>query len=110
VLHPPVDAAEPPRAAVTEDGRPAPRLAPRGCDPGLFPAAAGRPLRLGHLLPKSGGSGLWGPQYLSEPNERRTTLDQLGRQVQWVHSYVIRDRVYLVYRVPNEPFEPTTVE
>jgi hypothetical protein len=46
---------------------------------------------------------------LSEPNESRTTLD-LGRQIQWVHSYVIRDRVYFVYRVPNEPFEPTTVE
>jgi hypothetical protein len=47
---------------------------------------------------------------LSEPNESRTTLDQLGRQGQWGHSYVIRDRVYFVYRVPNEPFEPTTVE
>jgi hypothetical protein len=53
---------------------------------------------------------MWAPQYLSEPNESRTTLDQLGRQIQWVHSYVTRDRVYFVYRVPNQPFEPTTVE
>jgi len=49
-------------------------------------------------------------QYLSEQNEPRTTLGQLGRQIQWVYSYVTRDRVYCVYRVPNEPFEPTTVE
>jgi hypothetical protein len=47
---------------------------------------------------------------MSEHNELRTTVDQLGRRVQWVHSYVTRDRVYYVYRVPNEPFEPTTVE
>jgi hypothetical protein len=50
------------------------------------------------------------PQYLSGHDQRRTTMDQLGRRIQWVHSYVTRDRVYYVYRVPNESFEPTTAE
>jgi hypothetical protein len=52
------------------------------------------------------------PQYLSEHDitGARTALDQLGRQIEWVHSYVTRDRVYRIYRVPNEAFEPTTVE
>jgi hypothetical protein len=36
----------------------------------------------------------------------RTSLDQLGRQIQWVHSYLTRDRVYYGYRVPDEAFEP----
>jgi hypothetical protein len=50
------------------------------------------------------------PQHLSEYNEPRTTVDRVGRQIQWVHSYVTRDRVYCVYRVRNESFEPTTAE
>jgi hypothetical protein len=52
----------------------------------------------------------WVPQYPREPSQPRTTVDQLGRQIQWVHSYVTRDRVYYVYQVPNEPFEPMPVE
>ena len=39
-----------------------------------------------------------------------TALDQLGRQIEWVHGYVTRDRGYCIYRVPNETVEPTTVE
>jgi hypothetical protein len=50
------------------------------------------------------------PQHLSEHNQPRTTMDQLGRQIQWVHTHVTRDRVYCIYHVPNEPSEPTTVE
>jgi hypothetical protein len=37
-------------------------------------------------------------------------MDRLGRRIQWVYSYVTRNRVYVVYREPNEPFEPTTAE
>jgi hypothetical protein len=40
----------------------------------------------------------------------RTTLDELARQIEWVHSYVTRDRVYRFYRASNQMFEPTTVE
>jgi hypothetical protein len=29
-------------------------------------------------------------------------LNQLGPQIQWVHSYVTSDRIYCVYRAPNE--------
>jgi hypothetical protein len=29
-------------------------------------------------------------------------LNQLGPQIQWVHSYVTGDRIYCVYRAPNE--------
>lgn len=52
------------------------------------------------------------PQYLSKHDitSVRTTLDELGRQIEWVHSYVTRERVYCFYRAPNEAFEPTTVE
>lgn len=50
------------------------------------------------------------PDYLSEPNESDGRLDRLGRPIQWVHSYVTRDRVYCVYRVANDSFEPATVE
>jgi uncharacterized protein DUF4242 len=52
------------------------------------------------------------PQSLSKHDipSARTALDELGRQIEWVHSYVTRDRVYCFYRTPNEAFEPTTVE
>jgi hypothetical protein len=36
----------------------------------------------------------------------RTALDRLGRQIQWVHSSLTRDRVHYGYRVPDEAFEP----
>jgi hypothetical protein len=26
----------------------------------------------------------------------------MGPEIQWVHSYVTRDKVYCVYRAPNE--------
>lgn len=29
-------------------------------------------------------------------------LDDLGPQIQWEHSYVTDDRIYCVYRAPNE--------
>ncbi len=29
-------------------------------------------------------------------------LNQLGSQIQWVHSYVTGDQIYCVYRAPNE--------
>ena len=29
-------------------------------------------------------------------------LNQMGPQIQWVHSYVTADQIYCVYRAPNE--------
>ena len=29
-------------------------------------------------------------------------LNDLGPQIQWVHSYVTGDQIYCVYRAPNE--------
>ena len=29
-------------------------------------------------------------------------LSQMGPQIQWVHSYVTGDKIYCVYRAPNE--------
>jgi hypothetical protein len=29
-------------------------------------------------------------------------LQDLGPQIQWVHSYVTDDKIYCVYRAPNE--------
>ena len=29
-------------------------------------------------------------------------LGELGPQIQWVHSYVTDDKIYCIYRAPNE--------
>ena len=29
-------------------------------------------------------------------------LDQMGTQIQWVHSYVTGDKIYCIYIAPNE--------
>ena len=31
-----------------------------------------------------------------------SVLNQLGPQIQWVHSYVTGDQIFCVYRAPNE--------
>jgi len=31
-----------------------------------------------------------------------SVLNDLGPQIQWVHSYVTDDKIYCVYRAPNE--------
>jgi hypothetical protein len=31
-----------------------------------------------------------------------SVLNKLGAQIQWVHSYVVGDGIYCVYRAPNE--------
>ena len=31
-----------------------------------------------------------------------SVLNQLGPQIQWVHSYVTGDKIYCVYNAPNE--------
>jgi Protein of unknown function (DUF4242) len=29
-------------------------------------------------------------------------LNKLGPQIQWIHSYVTGDKIYCIYRAPNE--------
>ncbi|REJ81960.1 MAG: DUF4242 domain-containing protein [Bacteroidetes bacterium] len=29
-------------------------------------------------------------------------LNKMGPQIQWVHSYVVNDKIYCVYNAPNE--------
>jgi hypothetical protein len=31
-----------------------------------------------------------------------SVLQELGPQIQWVHSYVTDDKIYCIYRAPNE--------
>lgn len=31
-----------------------------------------------------------------------SVLNEMGPQIQWVHSYVTGDKIYCVYRAPNE--------
>jgi len=31
-----------------------------------------------------------------------SVLNTLGPQIQWIHSYVTGDKIYCVYRAPNE--------
>lgn len=31
-----------------------------------------------------------------------SVLNKMGPQIQWVHSYVTGDKIYCVYRAPNE--------
>jgi hypothetical protein len=31
-----------------------------------------------------------------------SVLNKLGPQIQWIHSYVTGDKIYCVYRAPNE--------
>jgi len=31
-----------------------------------------------------------------------SVLDEMGPQIQWVHSYVAGDKIYCIYNAPNE--------
>lgn len=31
-----------------------------------------------------------------------SVLNSLGPQIQWIHSYVTGDKIYCIYRAPNE--------
>ncbi|MEL1264997.1 DUF4242 domain-containing protein [Pseudoxanthomonas putridarboris] len=49
------------------------------------------------------GAGLMTPAELKAVSRKScSVLDELGPQVQWEHSYVTGDKVYCVYRAPNE--------
>ena len=49
------------------------------------------------------GAGSLSPADLRSISQKSCgVLRELGPDVQWVHSYVTEDRIYCVYRAPNE--------
>lgn len=49
------------------------------------------------------GAGKLSPDELKAISQKSCgVLNQMGPQIQWVHSYVTGDKIYCVYRAPNE--------
>jgi hypothetical protein len=49
------------------------------------------------------GAGKLSPAELKVISQKsRGVLNQMGPQIQWVHSYVTEDKIYCVYRAANE--------
>ena len=49
------------------------------------------------------GAGKLSAQELQVISQKScSVLNQLGPQIQWVHSYVTGDKIYCVYIAPNE--------
>ena len=49
------------------------------------------------------GVGKLGPADLKMASQTScSVLNDLGPQIQWVHSYVTDDKIYCVYRAPSE--------
>lgn len=49
------------------------------------------------------GAGKLSPQELQAISQKSCgVLQQLGPQIQWVHSYVTGDKIYCIYVAPNE--------
>lgn len=49
------------------------------------------------------GAGNLSPEQLQSVSQTScTVLNNLGPQIQWLHSYVTDDKIYCVYIAPNE--------
>ena len=49
------------------------------------------------------GAGNMSPQELQAVSQKScSVLQNLGPQIQWLHSYVTPDKIYCVYIAPNE--------
>ena len=49
------------------------------------------------------GVGSLGPSDLKGASQTScSVLRELGPEIQWVHSYVTDDKIYCIYRAPNE--------
>ena len=49
------------------------------------------------------GAGKFSPQELQGISQTSCgVLSKMGSQIQWVHSYVVDDKIYCVYIAPNE--------
>jgi len=49
-----------------------------------------------------GAGKLSGEQLRGISQKSCSVLNRLGPQIQWIHSYVTGDKIYCVYRAPNE--------
>jgi hypothetical protein len=49
------------------------------------------------------GAGKLSPDQLKAVSQKSCSiLNKLGPEIQWIHSYVTGDKIYCVYRAPNE--------
>lgn len=49
------------------------------------------------------GAGKLSPEELKAISQKScAVLNKLGPEIQWVHSYVTGDKIYCIYRAPNE--------
>lgn len=49
------------------------------------------------------GAGKLSPEQLQAISQKSCgVLNSLGPQIQWIHSYVTGDKIYCIYRAPNE--------
>ena len=49
------------------------------------------------------GAGKLSPEQLQAVSQKSCgVLNTLGPQIQWIHSYVTGDKIYCIYRAPNE--------
>jgi uncharacterized protein DUF4242 len=49
------------------------------------------------------GAGSLSKQELQAISQKSCgVLDTLGTKIQWIHSYVTNDKIYCIYRAPNE--------
>ena len=48
------------------------------------------------------GVGLWPDDLKGASQTSCSVLRELGPEIQWVQSYVTDDKIYCIYRAPNE--------
>lgn len=49
------------------------------------------------------GAGKLSPEQLKAISQKSCgVLDRLGPQIQWIESFVTDDKIYCIYRAPNE--------
>ena len=49
-----------------------------------------------------GAGSLTQDQILGISQKSCSVLNKLGPEIQWIHSYVTADKIYCIYRAPNE--------
>jgi len=49
------------------------------------------------------GAGTFSPKELQAISQKSCgVLNTMGPKIQWIHSYVTADRIYCIYRAPDE--------
>lgn len=49
------------------------------------------------------GAGKLSPKQLRGVSQKSCgVLNRMGPEIQWIHSYVTADKIYCIYRAPNE--------